>query len=204
MDRRAGRRASPRPAAEPWLPFGELAGVNVAAQRSDPGSPLNLTRDLIALRRAEEDLRAGAYAQVALDGGLWAYRRGEGFLVALNLGAEPASMAAEGRIAIGTHRQRDGEAITRLAAARARRGRRPAPGAGITLGPQRQAQRQRQHEHAAGDRRPRPRARRQAVAHERAAAGERALPGQRGAEGADDERGLARRGGVRDGRQADA
>ena len=76
------------PGAEPWLPFGEVAGVNVAAQRADPGSPLNLTRDLIALRRAEEDLRAGAYAEVAVDEGLWAYRRGDGMLVALNLGAE--------------------------------------------------------------------------------------------------------------------
>ena len=71
-------RASRAPGAEPWLPFGELAGVNVAAQRADPGSPLNLTRDLVALRRAEEDLRAGAYAEVAVDGravGLPARRR---------------------------------------------------------------------------------------------------------------------------------
>jgi alpha-glucosidase len=97
--------------AEPWLPFGELANVNVASQRSDPRSALNLTRDLIGLRRAEEDLRTGAYAEVAADGGLWAYRRGDGFLVALNLGADVASMPVEGTIAIGTHRQRDGEAI---------------------------------------------------------------------------------------------
>jgi alpha-glucosidase len=96
---------------EPWLPFGALAEVNVAGQRSDPGSPLNLTRDLVALRRAEEDLRAGAYTEVAVDGGLWAYRRGDGFLVALNLGADAASLPAEGTIAIGTRRQRDGEAI---------------------------------------------------------------------------------------------
>jgi alpha-glucosidase len=99
------------PDAEPWLPFGELAGVNVAAQRSDPGSPLNLTRDLIALRRAEEDLRTGAYTEVAVAGGLWAYRRGDGLLVALNLGADAASVPGDGTIAIGTHRQRDGEMI---------------------------------------------------------------------------------------------
>jgi alpha-glucosidase len=99
------------PGAEPWLPFGPLAGVDVATQRSDPGSALNLTRDLIGLRRAEEDLRTGAYAEVAAEGGLWAYRRGDGFLVALNLGADVASMPADGTIAIGTHRQRDSEAI---------------------------------------------------------------------------------------------
>jgi alpha-glucosidase len=100
------------PEAEPWLPFGGLAEVNVTIQRSDPGSALNLTRDLVGLRRAQDDLRPGAYAEVAAEGGLWAYRRGEGFLVALNLGAEAASVPADGTIAIGTHRRRDGEAIT--------------------------------------------------------------------------------------------
>ena len=99
------------PDGRPWLPFGQLAGVNVAAQRADPGSPLNLTRDLVALRRSEEDLRAGSYEQVAIDEGLWAYRRGDGFLVALNLGPAPASVPADGTIAIATQRERDGEAI---------------------------------------------------------------------------------------------
>ena len=42
----------------PWLPFGDLA-INVEAQRADPGSTLHLVRDLIALRRAHADLRAG-------------------------------------------------------------------------------------------------------------------------------------------------
>jgi alpha-glucosidase len=45
---------------EPWLPIGDAAAVNVAAQRGDPGSVLNLVRDLIALRRARADLRGGA------------------------------------------------------------------------------------------------------------------------------------------------
>jgi alpha-glucosidase len=99
------------PGTEPWLPFGPVAGVDVASQRSDPGSALNLTRDLVALRRAEEDLRTGSYAEVAVEDGLWAYRRADGFLVALNLGAHVASLPAHGTIAIGTRRQRDGEAI---------------------------------------------------------------------------------------------
>ena len=46
-----------------------------------------------------------------VEDGLWAYRRGDGFLVALNLGTDAASLPATGRIAIGTGRQRDGEAI---------------------------------------------------------------------------------------------
>jgi alpha-glucosidase len=98
---------------EPWLPFGDLAAVSVAAQRPDRDSALNLTRDLIALRRAEDALRTGAYEQVAVEEGLWAYRRGGRFLVALNLGSEPASLPAVGTIAIGTRRERDGETVAR-------------------------------------------------------------------------------------------
>jgi glycosidase len=37
----------------PWLPYGDNAARNVAAQRGDPASVLQLCRDLIALRRAE-------------------------------------------------------------------------------------------------------------------------------------------------------
>ena len=40
------------PEATPWLPFGDLAAHNVAAQKEDPASTLHLVRDLIALRRA--------------------------------------------------------------------------------------------------------------------------------------------------------
>jgi alpha-glucosidase len=99
------------PGVEPWLPFGDLSAANVAAQRDDPESALHLTRDLIALRRAEEDLRTGAYRQVALEGGLWAYARGDGFVVALNLGDEAASLPAHGRIELATRRARDGEEV---------------------------------------------------------------------------------------------
>jgi alpha-glucosidase len=100
-----------RPGVEPWLPLGDPSVVNVAAQREDPSSPLRLCRDLIALRRAEADLREGAYAQVTAADGLWAYRRGEAFLVALNLGREEAAVPAHGTIAIATRRERDGEAV---------------------------------------------------------------------------------------------
>jgi alpha-glucosidase len=113
------------PGVEPWLPLGELAGFNVAEQKADPDSALRLTRDLIALRRAEEDLRTGSYEQAVVDGGLWAYRRGDGFLVALNLGSDAASLPAEGTIAIGTRRERDGEAVARSLLL--------APGEGVVL-----------------------------------------------------------------------
>jgi alpha-glucosidase len=113
------------PDVEPWLPLGELAGVNVAEQQADPGSALHLTRDLIALRRAEQDLRGGSYEQVVVEDGLWAYRRGDGFLVALNLGSGATSLPAEGTIAMATRRERDGEVVARSLLL--------APGEGVVL-----------------------------------------------------------------------
>ena len=100
------------PGVEPWLPFGAVAGIDVASQREDAGSPLRLCRDLVALRRGEPDLRTGAYEEVSAEGDAWVYRRGDGVLVALNLGAEEATIKARGTIAIGTRRVRDGEKLS--------------------------------------------------------------------------------------------
>jgi alpha-glucosidase len=100
-----------RPGVEPWLPFGAVSGLDVASQRRAQGSPLHLTRDLVALRRAEGDLRTGEYAELIADDGLWAYRRGTDFFVALNLGDGPRSVAGRGTIAIATRRERDGETV---------------------------------------------------------------------------------------------
>jgi alpha-glucosidase len=96
----------------PWLPFGDLAAHNVAAQREDPGSVLHLVRDLIALRRSREDLRAGAYETLDAPGGAWAWRRGSGTAVAVNLSDAPASIELSGSILVGTDRGRDGEAVS--------------------------------------------------------------------------------------------
>ena len=71
--------------AETWLPLGDTAARNVAAQREDPGSMLHLVRDLIALRRERADLRAGAYETLPAPAGAWAWRRGDGTAAALNL-----------------------------------------------------------------------------------------------------------------------
>jgi alpha-glucosidase len=99
------------PGVEPWLPFGDVARKSVEAQREDRGSPLWLCRDLIALRREEADLRAGAYEQVSAGGGVWAYKRGARLLVALNLGSEAASVAARGTVALATRRERDDDPV---------------------------------------------------------------------------------------------
>jgi alpha-glucosidase len=98
--------------ATPWLPFGDLAAHNVAAQRQDPGSVLHLVRDLIALRRSQRDLTAGAYATLPAPEGAWAWRRGERFGVAANLSEAPVTVAGlAGRVAIATSRARDGEVV---------------------------------------------------------------------------------------------
>jgi alpha-glucosidase len=77
----------------PWLPLG--GGTTVAEQRADPESILSFTRDLIARRRASPDLLEGAYENLPAPPGVWAYRRGDATVVALNLAEEPARF--EGR-----------------------------------------------------------------------------------------------------------
>jgi len=98
--------------ATPWLPFDDLAARNVAAQKEDPGSTLHLVRDLIALRRRTPDLTAGAYGTLGAPRGAWAYRRGDRFAVAVNLSQAAVSVEGlSGRVAIGTDRARDGDAV---------------------------------------------------------------------------------------------
>jgi alpha-glucosidase len=104
-------RGFTRAGVEPWLPLGDAPGVDVESQRADRDSPLWLCHDLIALRRGEEDLRTGAYAQVSAADEVWAYRRGAGFLVALNLGDSEAAVPANGTVVVGTRRARDGDAV---------------------------------------------------------------------------------------------
>jgi alpha-glucosidase len=97
---------------EPWLPFGDFARCNVADQRADDASVLHLVRDLIALRRSIPALTTGAYDSVATDGGLWAWRRGQDALIAVNLADDAASLDdVRGTIRISTDRTRDGEAV---------------------------------------------------------------------------------------------
>jgi alpha-glucosidase len=99
--------------ARPWLPFGDLAAHNVEAQREDPGSVLHLVRDLIALRRSRSDLREGTYETLAAPEGAWAWRRGQGTAVAVNLGDAPVSVGGlTGRVLVGTDRGRDGSEVS--------------------------------------------------------------------------------------------
>ena len=99
--------------AEPWLPLGDAAAHNVASQREDRGSTLHFTRDLIALRREAADLTSGDYETLPAPDGVWAYRRGDGHVVVLNLGGAEATVeGVDGVVAIATDRARDGETVS--------------------------------------------------------------------------------------------
>ena len=70
------------------------------------------SRDLIALRRALPELVDGAYETITATDTLWAWRRGEHLVAAVNLGDAPASLDdITGTIRIATNRSRDGEQV---------------------------------------------------------------------------------------------
>jgi alpha-glucosidase len=79
----------------PWLPYGEHASRNVAAQRADPDSTLYLSRELIALRRAEFGGQLASYSQLDGPPGVWAYQTG-GLMVVANFTDAPVSLAEVG------------------------------------------------------------------------------------------------------------
>lgn len=80
----------------PWLPVGDNVPP-VAAQREDPVSFLSFCRELIARRRASSDLLEGDYETVACPRGVWAYRRGEGTVIAINLSGKPVEIDVRGK-----------------------------------------------------------------------------------------------------------
>ena len=82
---------------EPWLPLVDPETLNVADERADPGSLLNLYRRLIELRRG---LGAG-FRLLDAEPGVVAYERGD-HVVAVNTTAEPRT-APEGETVLATH-----------------------------------------------------------------------------------------------------
>jgi alpha-glucosidase len=107
-------------AAKPWLPLADdYTRENVANLDADADSILSLYKALIALRRNLPQLVTGAYQPVAAQGDILLYRRdGEGgsIIMALNLGAEPVSVASSsigfGReILLSTFLDRQGEQV---------------------------------------------------------------------------------------------
>jgi alpha-glucosidase len=106
--------------ATPWLPLSEdFAQKNVIHLDADARSILSLYKALIGLRKRLPQLMSGDYVPIAAEGDLLLYRRQseEGAVViALNLGAEPVSIASEtigldGEILLSTLLDRQGEKI---------------------------------------------------------------------------------------------
>jgi alpha-glucosidase len=106
--------------APPWLPVADdFSHENVVNLEADPRSVLSLYKALIALRRKLPQLVSGDYVPLAGQGDLLLYRRqceGRAVVIALNLGAEPASLELEsgrldGEILLSTFMDRQGEKV---------------------------------------------------------------------------------------------
>jgi alpha-glucosidase len=91
---------------DPWLPLGGNV-ASVAEQRADPGSVLSFCREAIALRGSRDDLITGDYTPLAGQSGIWAWRRGEGTAVAINLTDSPADLSLEGDVLLSTRGRDD-------------------------------------------------------------------------------------------------
>ncbi len=99
-------------ADRPWLPLGDVAAANVAAQRDDPDSVLALCRDLIAFRRRHPEFSAGDYASLPAPEGAWAWARGERHVVVLNMsGGEVGLDGTAGTVRVCTDRARGHEVV---------------------------------------------------------------------------------------------
>jgi alpha-glucosidase len=98
---------------EPWLSLTDPAERNVADQREDADSLLQLYRELISIRRTLGE----GFRFIASDEGVLAYERGQ-HTIALNLTDGPCS-APPGEVVIATHDRRllEGGTLTPRAAA---------------------------------------------------------------------------------------
>ena len=101
-------------ATRPWLPLShDWPARNVAVERGEPGSMLNLYRALIALRRKHRALSIGTLRMLAASEGLVAYERelgGERLTIALNLTADAIALPASvrGEVLLSTYLDRSG------------------------------------------------------------------------------------------------
>jgi alpha-glucosidase len=86
---------------EPWLPLGTMT-ASVREQESDSGSVLSFCRELIALRRRHSALVTAPYVQLQSPPGIWAWQRGEGTVVAVNLSDDDAAVDFPGRVLLST------------------------------------------------------------------------------------------------------
>jgi alpha-glucosidase len=91
--------------ASAWLPLGDVRACNVADQKEDPSSTLNFCRDLIAFRKGAPELRRAVLEPFASGPAPWAWKRGDRYLVAINMSEESCRLDdVEGRVAVSTRR----------------------------------------------------------------------------------------------------
>ena len=101
----------PQPERDWWLRHGDLTR-NVEDMRRDDRSTLAFTRRLIELRRVTPELRAASYGTIDGGPGVWAWRRGDGVVVAVNLSDRPRVVrAGRGSVRLDTGLTRQGEAV---------------------------------------------------------------------------------------------
>jgi len=107
-------------ASVPWLPLpDDFVHENVVNLEADSRSILNLYKALVDLRKRLPQLTSGDYAPVAAEGDLLLYRRqsdGNAVMIALNLGADPVSIASDaiglgGEILLSTFLDREAEKV---------------------------------------------------------------------------------------------
>jgi alpha-glucosidase len=111
---------------EPWLPLGDHAQLNVAAEAAHADSILQLHRRLLELRRAHPALTRGALVDVRAHEDVLMYERREAgrcLTVVLNLGHEARTVPIHAaRIVLSTFLDRTGEAVAGTLALRAAEG----------------------------------------------------------------------------------
>lgn len=96
-------RGFSRPGALPWLPLEAPPAGSVEVQRSEPTSPLRLTRELLALRRRHLSGRVAPYRELALGGDRWSFVVGP-LVVAASFATVPLELDGlpPGRIAVSS------------------------------------------------------------------------------------------------------
>jgi glycosidase len=108
---------SPNDASSPWLPINKnFKQANVDIQLREPGSILNLYRQLLALRKSSPALQVGSYTQIEdVHEGCFAYRRtlsgSPGYVILLNFSAQDLTLntgeSGDGIIKLSTYLDRE-------------------------------------------------------------------------------------------------
>jgi alpha-glucosidase len=105
---------------QPWLPVAEnFAEINVDRQRHQPQSMLNLTKQLLQIRRTHSALALGTYHTVYQDEQVFAFERQfetQRYLIAINCSAEMTVEipVTDGEILLSTYLDRQELVTTRV------------------------------------------------------------------------------------------